>query len=137
MKTGWTITLNPSEQDTKNLPTAEQGTDEEEQKSFGFITRYLLLIIGSSLAIILISIERKQSLKISDWWTPIVALEIVIFGLANIVFAMLMLDAFIAQYKQTLVGSLFSALAGPEVGYLLIGFILSALLLRFASFAQK
>lgn len=137
LKTGWAITLNPSEQVKETLPTSQSGIEEVEQSNFGFIARYILLLVGSTLAIVLFSIEKKQSLKFSDWWTPVVALEIIIFGLANIAFTMLMLDAFIKQSKETVVGSLFGALAGPEFGYLVIGFILSAILLRFASFTRQ
>ncbi|MBU8922948.1 MAG: hypothetical protein KOO63_14115 [Bacteroidales bacterium] len=134
--------LTGEEEDTAVVDTAEPvfGTGEyvdSDQGGFSILLRYLLLLLGSCTAVVVLAIEKNQSLNIKKWFSPIIPFEFVILGLANIIFVALLLNTFVERSGSSIVFECISVFAGPNFGFVFLGFIISVLLLKFMAFARK
>lgn len=116
------------------------GTGEHvdpDQGGFSFLLRYLLLLLGSCAAVVVLAIERSQSLNIKKWFSPIIPFEFLVLGLANIIFVALLLNTFIKKSESSVVFECITVFAGPNFGFIFLGFIVSVLLSKFMAFAKK
>ena len=126
----------PSDREPVATVTIEDD-EAAEATSFNFLARYLLLVFGTVAAVVLVAIERKHSIKLRDWLSPVLVLESVVLSLANLVFAVMLLDTFLARSGDSTIVQVVSVFAGQPIGFLFLGFVLSILLLRSFSFSTR
>lgn len=114
-----------------------EDSDDSDQGGFSILFRYFLLLLGSCTAVVVLAIEKSQSLNIKKWFSPIIPFEFVILGLANIIFVALLLNTFVKKSESSIVFECITVFAGPNFGFAFLGFIISVLLLKFMAFTRK
>lgn len=116
---------------------AAQSDDEESGEGMSFtVFRYLLLALGTLAGTVVLAIERAQSLKYRDWYAHVVAFEALVLCLANSLFAGLLLEAVRDDPDSGVLGTMVAAFAGPPWGFMVLGFTLAVLILKFVSFSK-
>lgn len=132
----------------EDVPQAVEGgsTEPESDPSvLDFLTKYLFLVLGTGVGVAVISMERKRRVWPPTWLTAIVWLELVVLSAANVLFVVLLVDS---EYTPSDTDALADGGAGPLFalvtlfeavpgGFLVLGFILAAIWMKFMSFASE
>lgn len=105
--------------------------------SYAPLFDYLLLLLGSGAAVCVVAIKQAEKIHPKHWFTKLRAFEFLILGTVNVIFVGLLIDQLYEVAEPSFLFRLLEVLQTSEGGFMLLGFVLSVLLLRFMSFADK
>lgn len=107
LKTQWVISFDSML--VSNYKIIKSTTDEAtltednlEEGSTWILLKYLFIFLGSVAAVSIISIERTRKFNPKEWGLSIFIFEILVLGIANILFGILMLESLIQEYQAAM-----------------------------------
>lgn len=109
----------------------------EEGTSFKPLLDYFLLLLGTALAVCVVSIERAKNIRIAHWANSLVAFEFLALSAVNLFVAALLIDQLSQVPEPNLLFHLFRIVQGSPGGFALLGFLLAVVLMKFMSFAKS
>ena len=152
---GSTATASPAEEQAATRPDETDDADETEtpaeEESMATVDEtetsempqgespspfgdFLLVFLGSVLGTLVIAIERARSIHIAEWFSPLLVFEGVVLAIVNFIVAHTFVDELFSVGEVSTVFLILRAIYSAPAGFLLWGFVLSILLLKFISF---
>lgn len=117
--------------------TAQSSSAEQEEgNSFKPLVDYLLLLLGTAIAVCIVSIERAKNVRPKHWASSFMAFEWLALSGVNLLVAVLLIDQLSQVPEPNLLFHLFRVVQGAQGGFALLGFLLSVVLMKFISFAK-
>jgi hypothetical protein len=109
----------------------------EEQTSSTLPLKYIFMIIGTALAVCVVAIERSREVHPRKWCSWFVGFEFMALAGVNTLATAIVVDEFFQVENPDLLFRLFKLVQGSLGGYVLFGFLLSLILIKFVSFAKS
>lgn len=134
------------QQVSAQAPGTDQDSTEPEidPSTVVFLAKYLFLLFGTALGVAVVAIEKARKVRPADWLTELVWVELGVLSVANVLFVVLLVDTnYSARDAAALAGgntsplfALVKLLEGAAGGYVVLGFVLTVVWMKFMSFAE-
>jgi|GEM_PF-2470265 len=109
-----------------------------------FLAKYLFLLFGTALGVAVVAIEKARKVRPAEWLTELVWVELCVLSIANVLFVVLLVDtkysasdtAALATGGTSPLFALVKLLEAAAGGYVVLGFVLTVVWMKFMSFAE-
>jgi len=122
---------------TAQAPRTGTLAGQEQSSSYTFSLKYVLLVLGTVLAVCIVAIERSGEVHPRRWCSRFVVFEFLVLSAINILTVALFIEEFFKVDSPDLLFRLLKVVQGSPGGYALLGFLLSIVLIKFLSFAKS
>lgn len=140
LKSRWAVKITEQGVDLSSVIQQVRATEDLEEggsdSDLSFLFGYFLLLLGTALAAWVVMVERTRSLKPRRDDLGHLIFEFVMLGAINVTIVAVLIGEVFEVPEPTFMFSVLAIVYGSKVGYLLLGFFLSTLFLRFMSFAH-
>ncbi|HWN09782.1 MAG TPA: hypothetical protein VNO50_11030 [Pyrinomonadaceae bacterium] len=156
IKTVWVVTVLqegisvPAAPLVRQTVATERRTEERKQQqeakgqpprkraiSYKPVLDYCLLVIGTLIGVVIVSIERSKKVAFKEWLSSLAIFEFITLSLVNILVVALLIDQLYEVPEPSFLFHVLKVAQASPGGFVLLGFILSAILLKFVSFAKS
>ncbi len=133
-KSGWAIKILEQDISTDLAPV---GRDREGSAGASFLINYVLVFLGTAFAVVIFSIMRARNVRWAGWFTGFTIFEMGALGLTNVLIVALWIHEFYEVSEPGFLFHFLSVLQRSSGGFFVIGFVLSAVLLKFTDFNRN